>query len=267
MSANRTIDAAVAARQEDADLTEIARITPGNTSKAREALVNEDLPPALMAAFEAAANSASYTEKLAVFNQQQQDKAVAQQQQDEAKKEQESQEAWLNSMSPEYRQAYNDLKSTVDEADKQYDQMRQGLAQRKALLDQQAQDIDDHALHLSDGNRAYVDAQGRLVDKNGVPLEGQEATEAKALAQQHNGPIATVAGYQQNVQLHADVNALSQRVDTEESEANQFIKDANASHKDSDTPQLQQEKTEAEQRAKATQAGRRCHCSPRRCSD
>lgn len=250
MTTRGNVGAAVSARQEDQELTEIAQIAPGNTEKVHELLIDPAVPPDLLTAFEAAAGSATYAEKIETFNLQQQ-KTFDQQQQAEQKKEKEQRDSWLDSMSPEYQQAYGHLMTTVDNADKEYDQLRERLQQRGKALDDEAQDIDDNALHLSDGSRAYVNGQGVLVDANGIPLKGQEAAEAKAMAQQRTTPVATYASYQQNQQSRADVNNLSKRVDTEENEANKFKQDV-ADHKVPDTDKVQQGDVEIQKRLAAT---------------
>lgn len=250
MTTSGKIDAATSARQEDRELTEIAQIAPGNTAKARESLVNGNIPLALLAAFQAAADSADYAQRIETFNLQQEQKAVVQQQADEKNKKEE-QKAWLDGMSTEYKQAYSQLMTTVDTADSEYDRMRQRLQERGKRLDQEASEIDDKALHLSDGSRAYVNSDGVLVDKNGVPLKGKAATEAKALAQRHNGPISSIDSYQRNEQSRAENKRLQERVDAEQGEADKFRKDV-ADGKVKDTKKVQEGTQDIESKLKTT---------------
>jgi hypothetical protein len=256
MTTSGKMDAAVLARQENDELTEIAQIGPGDSAKARELLVNENLPPGLLAAFEAAASAAQYTQKLETFRLQQQEKDVSQQRQAEEKKEKEQRENWLESMSPEYQQAYSHLMTTVDTADKEYDQLRERLKQRGKALDQEAQEIDDKAIHLSDNSRAYVNAEGVLVDKNGVPLKGQAAAEATSLQKQRNGDVSTLAIYQQNQQARTEVDTLSRRVDTEQKAADEFGQDTkDGKHKDTDEVKRGDEAIEKRLKATSSEAG------------
>jgi hypothetical protein len=114
--------------------------------------------------------------------------------------------------------------TTVEHADTQYDRMRDRLAERQSALDREAQDIDDHALHLADGKRVYVNGKGRLVDRNGKPLDGAEEAEAKSLAAQRNGSVATWEDYRRNEDKRAVNDRLTQRVEQEKQEADDFRK-------------------------------------------
>jgi hypothetical protein len=250
MSANDD-SAALAAQQEDESLTEAAQIAPGNTAKLTEFLAGESTSPALLAAFEAAANSAHYTQNIETFNQQQQEQSVLQEQAREKKEGDEREDSWLDAMSPEYRQAYGQLMTTVDNADREYDQLRQRLQQRGEDLDEEAQKIDDKAIHLSDGSRAYVNDKGELVDQNGVPLKGAAAAEAEVLFQETNGDVASFELYQENEQSRAQNERLLQRVDAEENDANKIKQDAE-DKKIPDTSTLQTDTTEIKKRLKAT---------------
>ena len=239
MTTSGTIDAGAQARRDDQQLTEMAQIAPGNTARARELLVNQTVSGGLLAAFEAAAGAVREGEKLQTFELQQQQKTTLQQEQAQQRKEKEQQEAWLASMSVEYRQAYGELMTTVDDADKEYDHLRERLKTRGKALDDDAKDIDGKAIHLSDGSRAYVNTEGVLVDKNGVPLDGKAASEGAALRQQRQGDVSTHERYRRNEDATAENNRFLQRVDTEEGQADKFRKDA-TEHKILDTDKVKE---------------------------
>jgi hypothetical protein len=236
MVTSGTIDAALLTRQEDQQLTEIAQIGPGNPEKVRELLANPMLLPALLATFEAAADSAAYAKALETFNLQQEQKIVLWETEQDKKREEDRRNAWLESMSPEYRQAYAGLMTAIDNADKEFNRDREILSAHRKFLDQEAKDIDDKAIHLSDGRRAYVNAEGDLVDKNGVVLKGTAAAEARTIVQQRGGDVADFArfdAYQQNNQAIARTDALSQKIAADQAKAQDFGKEAtNPEHPD-----------------------------------
>jgi hypothetical protein len=251
MSATGNNDAAALANAEDV-------IAQGDPSKLHEliAVLRSGAGPAsLTSTFLQAATDADaaehLTRTLTALNQQQQDKVTLQQQAAEKKEKDRREEAWLDSMTPEYRQAYGELMTTVDTADKQYDRLRQRLQTHAQQLDADAQDIDNTALHLSDGSRGYRNAEGELVDKNGVPLKGKNAGEAKASAPQHGNDISSFDRFQQNEQSRAETGRLLQRIDTEESQANQLKQDAK-DHKIPDTATLQHDVADTKAKLAAT---------------
>jgi hypothetical protein len=253
MTTSGTIDAAAQARRDDQQLTEMAQIAPGNTARARELLVNQTVSGGLLAAFEAAAGAVREAEKLQTFELQQQQKMTLQQEQAQQRKEKEQQEAWLDSMSAEYRQAYGQLMTTVDDADKQYDQMRERLKARGKTLDGDAKDIDGKAIHLSDSSRAYVNGAGVLVDSNGVPLKDKAASEGNALAQQRHGDVSTYERYRQNQDATANNNLSLQRIDTEQGQADKFKKDVSEG-KVRDTDKVQEGTRDIKERLEKTKA-------------
>jgi hypothetical protein len=214
-------DAARSARQEDQELTDIAQITPGHTEKARE-LINENSPSSLLTVFEAAADAAYHAQTVETFTLHQQEKTVQLQQAHDKAEREKHERTWLDDMSAEYQKAYGQLMATVDKADKQYDRMRERLIERGKTLDDEGREIDGRAVHLADGDRAYRNSEGVLVDKDGVPLKGKAADEAKTLAQQRNDNVVGFGMYQQNAQARVGNDRLLQQVDAEQNNADTF---------------------------------------------
>jgi hypothetical protein len=173
MTAAGNNDAAALANAEDV----IAQRDPSKLHELIAVMRNGGGPASLTSTFLQAATDADAAEHLTRIltaqNQQQQDKVTLQHQAEEKKEKARREEAWLEAMTPEYRQAYGELMATVKDANREYDQDRQTLAAHRKKLEAEAQEIDDQALHLSDGSRAYKNAEGELVDRNGVLLKGK----------------------------------------------------------------------------------------------
>jgi len=226
MTAAGNNDAAALANAEDV----IAQRDPSKLHELIAVMRNGVGPASLTSTFLQAATDADAAEHLTriltVQNQQQQDRVTLQQHAEEKKEKDRREEAWLESMTPEYRQAYGELMTTVKDANREYNQDREILAAHRKKLEAEAQEIDDQALHLSDGSRAYKNAEGELVDRNGVPLKGKNATEAKALAQQRGGNVIGVDRVQFSDQALARSDRLVERIDADQAKANRYGKEA-----------------------------------------
>jgi hypothetical protein len=248
------VSASSTARQEDQQLTELTQLSSGHSSKVMELLVNHNLPSGLQAVFEAAADSEHYQQTLAAFTLQRQQRAEASQQAQEQEEHERSEQAWLQSMSPEYRQAYADLQATVADVHSQYAELRQKLEAQRQQLDANAKELDDNALHLSDGSRAYQNDKGQLVDKDGKGLTGKDAKEAQSLLAQHVGPVTLQHDYQ-SAQKDIDTNTnWMTRVNKEDAHASEVGNNA-AAHRYGTKTELGKNNGDLKTTAAATTAG------------
>jgi hypothetical protein len=112
-------------------------------------------------------------------------------------------------ISPEERERYEEQKRQIE---RRYEQLMRELDEQDAIVTQRINDLHDHAIVLSNGQRAYVGPDGKFYYEDGRRIEEKFEQEAEEAHQANGGTTSKLTDIQEANRDKRDIDEKKRKI-------------------------------------------------------